>query len=94
MNLNEFRTQYQLISHCESCALSENSARYDVTLYVTMFQKSQIIGSCALFSNRTRYDAISFSNSTASLRSSVRQFENLMTSYRALLLNNARLPMF
>ena len=31
---------------------------------------------------------------SASLRFSARQFENLMTSYRALLLNNARLPMF
>ena len=31
---------------------------------------------------------------SASLRSSVRRFENSMTSYRALLLNNARLPMF
>ena len=31
---------------------------------------------------------------SASLRSSVRQFENSMTSYRALLLHNARLPMF
>ena len=26
-----------VISHCESRALSENSARYDVTLYMTMF---------------------------------------------------------
>ena len=25
------------ISHCESNGLLENSARYDVTLYVTMF---------------------------------------------------------
>ena len=31
---------------------------------------------------------------SASLRSFVRQFENSMTSYRALLLDNARLPMF
>ena len=26
-----------IICHCESRALSENSARYDVTQYVTMF---------------------------------------------------------
>ena len=26
-----------IIPHCGSRALSENSARYDVTLYVTMF---------------------------------------------------------
>ena len=31
---------------------------------------------------------------SASLRSSVRQFENSVTSYRVLLLNIARLPMF
>ena len=31
---------------------------------------------------------------SASLRSSVPQFENSMTSYRVLLLNNAHLPMF
>ena len=31
---------------------------------------------------------------SASLRSSVQQFENSVTSYRALLLNNARLPVF
>ena len=31
---------------------------------------------------------------SASLRSSVWQFENSMTSYHALQLNNARLPMF
>ena len=31
---------------------------------------------------------------SASFRSPVRQFENSMTSYRALLLDNVRLPMF
>ena len=32
------RNRQLIISYCESRALSENSARYDVTVYVTMFQ--------------------------------------------------------
>ena len=30
------QNRVSVISHCESRALSENSARYDVTLYVAM----------------------------------------------------------
>ena len=32
-----YQSIVSIISHCESHALSENSAHYDVTLYATMF---------------------------------------------------------
>ena len=32
-----YQNKISIISHCGSCALSKNSARYDVNLCVTMF---------------------------------------------------------
>ena len=46
-------------SHYANRSLSENSARYDVTLYALKQLKYR---SCGLFSYRARYDTISFSN--------------------------------
>ena len=37
---NIYRNIVSIIFHCASRALSDNSAGYDVTLYVTMFQNS------------------------------------------------------
>ena len=76
-----------IISYCESRALSENSARYDVTLcdYVQKLLKHRKL---CLFSviehGMTPFRFQTTQKNSASLRSSIRQSENSITSYRAL----------